>query len=464
MLFALGINAQDKKKEDIKSIKSMCGCYEVEFNFAETFKYAKNDDYKASPTKYEKGLEWVELVEDTPNKIVMQHLLQVSDTMVIKHWRQDWEFENTRLYEYNKDNSWKYVTLPKDKFPVSKGKFIAYSGNTGGSQGPHVHFEIRDTKSGECLNPLLFGFQLPDNVPPSLVKLAMYDRMHSTYSGAPKFFAVKKTESGYIIPKMPVVEVNSNKISFGIQAFDRMNGSENQDGIYSAELFIDDVSQVKFIIDSISYEETSYMNAHIDYQFKYNGGAFIQHLSKLPGDKSGVYHPAGADGVVLFNDTSIHAVRIMISDARQNSSTLNFNIRFAGVEAIIPGQPATAQFLPAQENRISKPDFELYMPESCLYDTVGVFYYKSAAASPNSVTANYQLNDPSVPVEGNLSVRLKPDRAIPDEWKEKIVIQRSYRNSESVKKASVIKVGASDWVTAEFGDFGNFRGFVDLTS
>ncbi|RZJ70817.1 DUF6607 family protein [Flavobacterium sp.] len=116
LLFTLGINAQDaKKKEDIKAIKSMCGCYEVEFNFAETFKYAKNDDYKASPTKYEKGLEWVELVEDSPNKIVMQHLLQVSDTMIIKHWRQDWEFENTRLYEYNNENKWKYVTLAKDK-------------------------------------------------------------------------------------------------------------------------------------------------------------------------------------------------------------------------------------------------------------------------------------------------------------------------------------------------------------
>ncbi|MBD3583480.1 DUF6607 family protein [Flavobacterium selenitireducens] len=116
VLFTLGINAQDaKKKEDIKAIKAMCGCYEVEFNFAETFKYAKNDDYKPSPTKYEKGLELVELVEETPNKIVMQHLLQVSDTMVIKHWRQDWEFENTKLYDYEGENVWKFVTLPKDK-------------------------------------------------------------------------------------------------------------------------------------------------------------------------------------------------------------------------------------------------------------------------------------------------------------------------------------------------------------
>lgn len=116
LLFSLTISAQDaKKKEDIKAIKAMCGCYEVEFNFAETFKYNKDAEYKPSPTKYESGLEWVELVEDQPNKIVMQHLLVVSDTMIIKHWRQDWEYENTRLYEYDKDNSWKYVTLPKDK-------------------------------------------------------------------------------------------------------------------------------------------------------------------------------------------------------------------------------------------------------------------------------------------------------------------------------------------------------------
>lgn len=112
MLVALNTTAQDaKKKEDIKAIKSMCGCYEVKFNFAETFQRTKDEKYAPSKTKYESGLEWVELVEDQPNKIVMQHLLIVSDTMIIKHWRQDWEFENTRFYQFFKDTSWKYKTL-----------------------------------------------------------------------------------------------------------------------------------------------------------------------------------------------------------------------------------------------------------------------------------------------------------------------------------------------------------------
>jgi len=106
--------SQDKKQQDIKSIKSMCGCYEVKFNFAETFQYAKDSaTYKPSQTKHESALEWVELVEDTPNKIVMQHLLIVSDDMIIKHWRQDWLYENTDLYLFDKNTSWKYKKLDK---------------------------------------------------------------------------------------------------------------------------------------------------------------------------------------------------------------------------------------------------------------------------------------------------------------------------------------------------------------
>jgi hypothetical protein len=110
--------AQNKKAQDQKAIKDMCGCHEVTFNFAETFEYSNDSTYKPSETKIEKGLEWVQLVEDTDNKIVMQHLLVVgspNSPYIVKHWRQDWEFENTNLYEYNHDNQWTYVSLPKDK-------------------------------------------------------------------------------------------------------------------------------------------------------------------------------------------------------------------------------------------------------------------------------------------------------------------------------------------------------------
>ncbi|TDE02683.1 DUF6607 family protein [Flavobacterium hiemivividum] len=112
--FCIAGNSQINKKEDVKAIKSMCGCYEVEFNFAETFQYSKDESYVPSETKYDRGLEWIELVEDQPNKLVLQHILIVNDTMLVKHWRQDWEFENTSFYQFYKDKSWKYQTLAKD--------------------------------------------------------------------------------------------------------------------------------------------------------------------------------------------------------------------------------------------------------------------------------------------------------------------------------------------------------------
>lgn len=109
---------KDKKKKDREAIKSMCGCYEVTFNFAETFNYSTDSLYKPSKTKLDKGLEWAELITDENDKISIQHLLQVGDPTapyIVKHWRQDWSFENTDLYSYNADNTWTFKKLPADK-------------------------------------------------------------------------------------------------------------------------------------------------------------------------------------------------------------------------------------------------------------------------------------------------------------------------------------------------------------
>ncbi|WP_282050332.1 DUF6607 family protein [Maribacter aquivivus] len=109
---------KDKKKKDREAIKSMCGCYEVTFNFAETFNYSSDSLYKPSKTKVDKGLEWAELVTDENDKISIQHLLQVgnpAEPHIVKHWRQDWLFENTDLYSYNANNSWTFAKLPANE-------------------------------------------------------------------------------------------------------------------------------------------------------------------------------------------------------------------------------------------------------------------------------------------------------------------------------------------------------------
>ncbi|RFN60356.1 DUF6607 family protein [Marixanthomonas ophiurae] len=109
-------NAQSKQEKDREAIKNMCGCYEVTFNFTETFEYVEDSTYIPSKTKIAGGLEWAELIEDKDDKVSIQHLLIVgppNQPHIVKHWRQDWEYENTDLYLFNGDNQWTYTKKPK---------------------------------------------------------------------------------------------------------------------------------------------------------------------------------------------------------------------------------------------------------------------------------------------------------------------------------------------------------------
>ena len=112
VLFSINsVNSQKKQNKDIEAIKKMCGCYEVTYNFAETFNYSKDSLYKPSKIKISGGLELAVLVEDENDIISIQHILQVGDPsnpMIVKHWRQDWLYENKNTYIFNANNSWIY--------------------------------------------------------------------------------------------------------------------------------------------------------------------------------------------------------------------------------------------------------------------------------------------------------------------------------------------------------------------
>lgn len=96
-----------KMEKDVAAIKDMCGCFEVDFKYAETF--APDVAYEKAYNYTAKALEWAKLIVDKNNKISIQHILVINDTMTVKHWRQDWVFEDGDRYEYIADNKWKYV-------------------------------------------------------------------------------------------------------------------------------------------------------------------------------------------------------------------------------------------------------------------------------------------------------------------------------------------------------------------
>ena len=123
LLIISTLEAQTKKKKDIKSIKEMCGCFEIRFNFAETFVKTGDENYKPSKNYSSGGLEWAQLITDNKNEISIQHILisgSKERPYIIKHWRQDWLYQNTDFYMYNYNNNWNYVK--KDKKEV-KGQW-----------------------------------------------------------------------------------------------------------------------------------------------------------------------------------------------------------------------------------------------------------------------------------------------------------------------------------------------------
>ncbi len=327
-----------------------------------------------------------------------------------------------RQYQYKRE-SFEVELQPTDgQFLVKKGQEIGKLGNSGGSSGPHLHFEIRNTATGKVLNPLLFGLPVADQVPPEIRDMKVYVLNEQREVLSSKALPIERRKNGSLgLVGGDTVRLAAWRVGFGVKTYDRMTGLNNDNGVYSVQLYTNDQLAFQWKIDQLDFDESRYLNAHIDYPVRQQYGAWFHRCFILPGDYLANYTRTESLGAIALSKDHPVRITLYVADPAGNQTSLVFwALREEPVPPIISA-PFQYLFPFDQENRIALDGFSMTLPKGALYETLPFQYKTTPDESQGVYSSMYHLHNDRIPAHRYFEVAIQP-QGLPPELRSKACI------------------------------------------
>ena len=254
-------------------------------------------------------------------------------------------------------------------FVVDKGELIGYSGNTGGSSGPHLHFEIRDSKSQNPINPLSFKYKYEDTRRPVIRSLYVFDEADSFKKNSPKRYPIVKiNDSIYQSEKV----IYNDDIGIGIEVYDRQSAKNyNRNGIYEIRMYLDSVLNFSYKMDKINISESIFRKVFYDYSLLKTKGIRVQKVYYPPNSSLNFLNHNKSKGIFDSNDTFKKDILIEVIDWNKNKTYLKFQLESSpsNRKQKLSGG---IEILPTQEYIIKKDNKEIGFKKNSFFNKVAL--------------------------------------------------------------------------------------------